>query len=63
MLQVGPPRQVAVAASSANRGSRLPFLAGRPRRPVRGGAGVCRAALAGSRVVIVVAGTSSGLPW
>ena len=34
-----------------------------PRRPVRGGAGANKAALAGNRVVIVVAATSNERPW
>ena len=53
----------AVVARAAGRPSLRPFNAGRPRRPVRGGAVSNRQALAGSRVVHVVPATSSGLPW
>ena len=55
--------QIASVARAAGRPSLRPFNAGRPRRPVRGGAVSNRQALAGSRVVHVVPGTSSGLPW
>ena len=55
--------QDAAAASSARRPSRAPFFAGRPRRPVRAGGGPYKAALAGSRVVIVVPVTTSGISW
>ena len=43
--------------------NRWPFSRGRPRLPVRGGAGAYSTALAGSRVVNVVLSTSSALPW
>ena len=56
-------RQTAVSARAAGRPSLRPFNAGRPRRPVRGGAVANRQALAGSRVVHVTPATSSGLPW
>jgi hypothetical protein len=56
-------RQAASAARAAGRPSLRPFNAGRPRRPVSGGAVSNRQALAGSRVVHVTPATSSGLPW
>jgi hypothetical protein len=48
-------RQAAAAARSAAVPSRAPLVRGRPRRPVRGGAGAYNTALAGSRVVQVTA--------
>ena len=55
--------QTAAVARAAGRPSLRPFNALHPRRPVRGGAVSNKQALAGSRVVHVVPGTSSGLPW
>ena len=52
----GLAAQAAAVARAAGRPSLRPFNAGRPRRPVRGGAVSNRQALAGSRVVHVVPG-------
>src|SRR5450756_2430427 len=60
-VSVGPYRYTWVrvqTAPAARVFSLAPLSAGRPRLPVWGGARVCRAALAGSRVVHVVSSVS-----